>query len=220
MSVCRLPRGLSFAVVLCFATATALPLQVEKNSNLTISDPLQLTLSIDHESYSRISDTVDNTKEPHVLLTLHLRLRFTNQTDKVVKLDAKCILLSEAVIYDSPIVGPAEPIPFFGGKWAFEVHRCPYMADEKLLRLPPGESFEPTQEVKFGVVRLGAFHPPETLKPGKYFLKLSETTWWEIDGQDQLLKEKRRKPGTSIGLVVRSELMSFVVKGKPAKRRA
>jgi hypothetical protein len=162
---------------------------------------------------------MDHTKEPHVLLTLQLRLCFTNQTGKVVKLHRKCILLSSKVIYDNPLVGPPEELTS-GGEGIFALQGCPYVADGKLLRLLPGASFEATQKVKFGVVTQGPFQPPEMLKPGEYFLKLTELTWWEIDGQDQNLKEKWKKPGALIGRAINSELMSFVVKGKPVKRRA
>lgn len=219
MSVGKFLRRLSFAAVPWFAVTTALPLQVEVNSSLPISEPFKLTLNIDDESYSRISDSVDSTKEPHVLLTLHLSLRFANQTNKIVRLDTNCILFFQRVVYDNPLVGPSEALLPPGEK-AIGVQGCPYVPDEKLLRLLPGESFETTQEVTIGVVSVGAFHPPVTLKPGQYFLQLTELTWWEIDGQDQDLKEKWRKPGASVGRAVTSEIMHFVVKGKPAKRHA
>jgi hypothetical protein len=219
MKVGILLRTLSLATAPWFAVATALPLQVEVNSDLPISEPFRFALSIDDDSYSRISDSVDDTKEPHSLLTLHLSLRFINQTNKVVKLDTNCIRLFQRVVYDNPLVGPSEALLPPGERRAITLQGCPYAADEKLLRLLPGESFETTQEVTFGVVSLGAFQPPVTLKPGGYFLQLSELTWWEIDGQDQTLKEERKKPGSFTGRVVSSELTRFVVKGKPVKRQ-
>jgi hypothetical protein len=208
---------LLFASVSWLAASTTTPLQSETNPAAPV--PFRLTLNIEHETYSRIPGSMDHTKEPHVLLTLQLRLRFANQTEEVVKVDTKCILLSLKVIYDNPLVGPPEELTS-GRERIFALRGCPYAADEKLLRLHPGESFEATQQVKFGVVTQGRFHPPDTLKPGEYFLKLTELTWWEIDGQDQNLKEKWKKPGALIGRAVNSELMGFVVEGKPIKRRA
>jgi len=46
------------------------------------------------------------------------------------------------------------------------------------------------------------------------------TTWWEIDGEDEDLKEKLRRPDFRIGRSVPSELVGFVVAGKSVKRRA
>ena len=213
-------RILLFASMYWVAASTTLSFQTEKNSNVPILQPFRLTLSINHETYTRIADLPEDAKKPHAQLVLDLRLRFTNQTDKVVKLDTNCILWSETVIYDSPLVGPSEPL----GASAPTAHAltdqaCPYTAEEKLLRLLPGESFEATQRVKFRVVSPEAFDPPDTLKPGKYFLKLTETTMWEIDGEDLSLREKWKQPGVQIGRAVTSKLMSFVVKGKQIKRQ-
>jgi hypothetical protein len=210
-------RVLLFASVSWVAASTTPPFQSEKN--LPIREPFRLTLSIAHESYSRVAESSDKTRKPNVELILDVRLHFTNQTDKIVMVDSNCILLSGTVIYDNPLVGPSEPL-LADGEIAYTAQGCPYVTDERLLRLLPGEFFDATQRVNFTVVSVGAFHPPNTLKPGEYFLKLTELTWWEIDGQDQNLKEKWRKPGALIGRAVRSELLAFVVKGKPAKRQA
>ncbi len=208
---------LLLASVSWLAASTIPPFQSDKD--LPIRDPFRITLSIEHEKYSRMTDSSDKAGKPKVVLILDLRLHFTNQTDKNVMVQANCILLYGTVIYDRPLVGPSEPLNA-DGEIAHTAHGCPYVTDERLLRVLPGESFEATQQVKFGVVTQGSFRPPDTLKPGEYFLKLTELTWWEIDGQDQNLKEERRKPGALIGRAVNSELMGFVVEGKPIKRRA
>jgi len=44
--------------------------------------------------------------------------------------------------------------------------------------------------------------------------------WWEIDGEDEELKEKLRRPDFLVGRSVPSELVGFVVVGKSVKRRA
>jgi hypothetical protein len=208
---------LLFASVSWLAASTTPPFQSDKD--MPIREPFRITLSIEHETYSRVADSSDKARKPNVGLILDLRLHFTNQTDKIVMVDVNCILIYGTVIYDSPLVGPSEPLNA-DGEIADTVQGCPYVTDEKLLRLLPGESFEATQQVKFEVVTQDRFHPPDILEPGEYFLKLTELTWWEIDGQDQNLKEKWKKPGALIGRAVNSELMGFVVEGKPIKRRA
>jgi hypothetical protein len=47
-------------------------------------------------------------------------------------------------------------------------------------------------------------------KTGLIFLENNWGTWWEIDGQDEELKEKERKPGVLAPRIVPSELMGFV----------
>src|SRR5258705_11342274 len=96
---------------------------------------------------------------------------------------------------------------------------CAYRTDEKLLALLPGKSYDTTMRIKFQVIDQGRFHPPESLRPGSYFLKINVMTWWQIDGQDEELKERWRKPGALLGRIVPSELMPFVVARNRAKRR-
>ncbi len=200
--------------------STSLLRPFETNTE-SIGDPLILSLRIDRESYSmRTANPIADAKSPDVQLILAIGLRFTNQTKTVVKLDTNCIQLESRVVYDSPIVGPSEPLipdgmvhgnPTQGG--------CAYRTDEKLLALLPGKSYDTTMRIKFQVIDQGRFHPPESLRPGSYFLKINVMTWWQIDGQDEELKERWRKPGALLGRIVPSELMPFVVARNHAKRR-
>jgi len=213
-----LSRTLPLVLVSWIALWQSRPFQFEKNANVPIMYPFKLTLSIDHESYSRISDSIGGGKNPHVQLILDLTLRFTNETNKVVKLDEDSILLDSTVIYDSPIVGPSVPL-LPDREISSKVQGCTYLADEKLLAILPGKFYETSLQMKFEVIDHGTFHPPESLRPGSYLLKITVSTWWEIEGQDVELKEKWRKPGVLVGKSVPSELMGFVVAGKPVRRR-
>ena len=192
-------------------------LQSEKSVQVPTQSPFKLTLSIDSESYSKVVDVITGEKRPR--LALHLKLRFTNRGNKVVRLNADCVHLSSMTIYDSPIVGPSVALLPDSGLIRHEVRGCPYVSDEKLAAISPGEVCETKLEVKFDVVAHGTFHPPESLGPGKYFLEITVGTWWEIDGQYEELKGMRKK-GVNVELSVTSESIGFVVEGKPVKRRA
>jgi hypothetical protein len=210
----------SLMSVLWITPSTSLLRPFETNTEL-ISSPLVLSLSIDRGSYStRNANPIGDEKNPDVQLILALRLRLTNQTKTVVKLDTNCIQLESTVVYDSPFVGPSEALipdgmvhgnPTQGG--------CAYRTDEKLLALLPEKSYDTTMRITFQVIDQGRVHPPESLRPGSYFLKINVMTWWQIDGQDEELKEKWRKPGLLVGRIVPSELMALVVARTRAKRR-
>lgn len=189
---------------------------LQRNEIAATEDPFQLTLSIEDESYSTSFHSLAGEKRSHVELLLVLRLRFTNQTQKAVKIQKDCVRLDSTVIYDSPIVGPSEPL-LPGGMISNEGQGCPYVASEKLLVILPGKFYEATLKVHFEVINHGNFHPPKSLRPGEYFLQISATTWWEIEGQDEEFNKKWRRPGVLVGRSVRSELMGFEVEAKPVK---
>lgn len=210
-------RTLSLTFVLGIILCVNLSFQSGRNANPPIEYPFKLTLSISHESYSRISNSAGDAKNPRVQLTLDLRLRFTNRTNRIVKLDKDCIQLGSTVVYDSPFVGPSVPL-LPNGLVALNAQGCPYVADEKLKAILPRNFYDTTLQMKFEVINHGTSHPPGSLKPGSYFLKITEVTWWEIDGQDAELKEDLRKPGFLAGRSVPSELMGFSVAEKPVTR--
>jgi hypothetical protein len=194
----------------------------EKNPRVPIESPFKLTMSIDNESYSTVPDVIDGTKRrqrPHRQLNLELRLRFTNQSDKVVRLDKDCVHLSSTAVYDSPIVGPSEPVLPDDGMISHKGWACRYVASEKLLAIPPGGFHETTLKMKLEVVNQGPFHPPESLRPRKYFLEITMDTLWEVDGQDENWKEMR-KTGVQVLRSVTSEHMGFIIGRKSARRRA
>jgi len=191
--------------------------QLEKGLDLPTESPFQLTMSIEKESYLTVSDVIDGAKRPHRQLVLDLRLHFTNQSDKVVRLDENCVHLSRAIVYDIPIVWPLKPL--IPDDELITGWPCPYVVDEKFIAIPLGRFFESKLSLKFELVDWGPIHPPKILKPGSYFLEITMGTWWEIDGQNEKWKEMRKK-GVQVELPVTSELMGFVVEGKPIKRRA
>jgi hypothetical protein len=203
-------------------TLASPPPQLEKALDLVTESPFQLTMSIDKESYSTVPDVIDGAKRPHRQLVLDLKLHFTNQSDRVVRVDKNCVHLSSTIVYDIPIVGPLEPLIPDDEMPSDEMISgwpCPCVVDDKFIAIPREGFFESTLRLKFKIVEWGAIRPPKILKPGKYFLKITVGTWWEIDGQNEKWKELRKK-GVQFELPVTSELMGFVVAGKPIKRLA
>ena len=203
--------------VSCTTAPASLPPQLEKNLQIPTESPFKLTMSIDKELYSTVPDVINGWKQPHRQLTLDLRLHFTNHSSKVVRLDKDCVYLSSRVVYDNPVVGPSEPVLPGDGMISSQGQLCPNVASERLLAILPGGFYETPQRAKFEVVSQGPIHPPESLRPGKYFLELTMGTWWEIDGQYDELKAMR-KNGVQFQLPVTSEPMWFVVVGKTLKR--
>lgn len=216
--------GLLSALITGIAPAPAHSFQTINNAKDDIRDPLRLTTHVVSAKYltSRASAKCNSRTTPSkstcTKLVLELRLRFKNVSNKIVKVDKYCMLLDSVVVYDSPLVGPPEPL-LPDGMISDSSEGCIYRPDEKLMRVPPGASWESSIRVKFDVIDRGPAHPPESLAPGRYSLQIEMGTWWEIDGQDEDSRAKRKLPGIRSARSVYSQLMPFVVEREPINRR-
>lgn len=206
-------RVLFMLLVLGISDLESLP--SEKGTDVPIESPFKLTLRIDKESYSTVPDVIDGWKRPYRQLVLNLRLHFTNQTRKVVRLDKDCIHLSDVVVYEDSIVGPPElEISQAIVLQRLFIWSCPYAATDRFLAIPPAESYESKMNLQFEVLNWGPIYPPESLRPGKYFLKIAIGTWWEMGGDNQKGKQESQTLIPAICLTVTSERVGFVVDRK------
>jgi len=166
-------------------------------------------------TYSNFAQADSGSKHTRTQVTLEVGDQFTNTSSNIVlSLDADCFRMVSKLVFAEPLVGPIEPPPQDSLNLE-PIKNCPTSRAKKVVSLSPGQSYEARTQLKFEVIDKGPAHLPRSLNPGVYFLQITMSTAVGFGVNDD--KGPRRISSWTVGYAD-SDLLRFVVEGKPTRR--